>query len=99
MKSTLAYVFSIGSGAFSCNSKKQESVAWSSAEAEYISAAAAVNQVIWLGKVLEGLNQKQEETSDIFCDNKSAVEMVKNPVFHSRTKHIKIKYHFLREAG
>ena len=98
MKSTSAYVFSIGSGAFSWNSKKQETVAQSSAEAEYISAAAAVNQAIWLRKVLEDLNQKQKEATDIFCDNKSAVAMVKNPVFHGRTKHIKIKYHFVREA-
>lgn len=48
--------------------------------------------------MLEDLKHKQEEATTIFCDNQSAVAMVKNPVFHGRTKHIKIKYHSIREA-
>lgn len=98
MKSTSAYVFSIGSGFFSWNSKKQNVVAQSTAEAEYIAAAAAVNQAIWLRKVLTDVGHDQVDATTILCDSKSAVAMAKNPVFHGRSKHIKIKYHFLREA-
>lgn len=47
---------------------------------------------------MEDLNYKQSEATVIYCDNQSAVAMVKNPVFHGRTKHIKIKYHAIREA-
>ncbi|KAL0358403.1 UNVERIFIED_CONTAM: Retrovirus-related Pol polyprotein from transposon RE2 [Sesamum angustifolium] len=98
MKSTSGYTFSLGSGIFSWASKKQATVAQSSAEAEYIAAAATSNQVIWLRRILEDMREKQEEPTTIYCDNKSAIAITKNPVQHNRTKHIDIKYHFLREA-
>ncbi|KAK4389380.1 Retrovirus-related Pol polyprotein from transposon TNT 1-94 [Sesamum angolense] len=79
-------------------SKKQATVAQSSAEAEYIAAAATSNQAIWLRRILEDMGEKQEEPTTIYCDNKSAIAITKNPVQHSRTKHIDIKYHSLREA-
>ncbi|KAK4400978.1 Retrovirus-related Pol polyprotein from transposon TNT 1-94 [Sesamum angolense] len=79
-------------------SKKQATVAQSSAEAEYIAAAATSNQAIWLRRILEDIGEKQEEPTTIYCDNKSAIAITKNPVQHSRTKHIDIKYHSLREA-
>ncbi|KAL0441844.1 UNVERIFIED_CONTAM: Retrovirus-related Pol polyprotein from transposon TNT 1-94 [Sesamum radiatum] len=97
MKSTSGYTFSLGSGIFSWASKKQATVAQSSAEAEYIAAAATSNQAIWLRRILED-GEKQEEPTTIYCDNKSAIAITKNPVQHSRTKHIDIKYHSLREA-
>ncbi|KAK4384933.1 Retrovirus-related Pol polyprotein from transposon TNT 1-94, partial [Sesamum angolense] len=86
------------SGIFSWASKKQATVAQSSAEAEYIAAAATSNQAIWLRRILEDIGEKQEEPTTIYCDNKSAIAITKNPVQHSRTKHIDIKYHSLREA-
>ncbi|KAL0351154.1 UNVERIFIED_CONTAM: Retrovirus-related Pol polyprotein from transposon RE2 [Sesamum radiatum] len=98
MKSTSGYTFSLGSGIFSWASKKQATVAQSSAEAEYIAAAATSNQAIWLRRILEDMGEKQEEPTTIYCDNKSAIAITKNPVQHSRTKHIDIKYHSLREA-
>jgi hypothetical protein len=97
MKSTSGYVFSLGSGAFSWCSKKQQTVAQSSAEAEYVSAGVATQQAIWLKRILEDFGEKQEAVN-IHCDNKSAIAMAKNPVFHGRTKHIAIKHHFIREA-
>lgn len=97
MKSSSAYVFTLGSGFFSWNSKKKDVVAQSTAEAEYI-AAVAVNQAIWLRKVLADVGHNQVDATVIHCDSKSTVAMAKNPVFHGRSKHIKIKYHFLREA-
>ncbi|KAL0392228.1 UNVERIFIED_CONTAM: Retrovirus-related Pol polyprotein from transposon RE2 [Sesamum radiatum] len=83
---------------FSWASKKQATVAQSSTEAEYIAAAATSNQAIWLRRILEDIGEKQEEPTTIYCDNKSAIAITKNPVQHSRTKHIDIKYHSLREA-
>ncbi|KAK4393540.1 Retrovirus-related Pol polyprotein from transposon TNT 1-94 [Sesamum angolense] len=68
------------------------------AEAEYIAAAATSNQAIWLRRILEDMGEKQEEPTTIYCDNKSAIAITKNPVKHNRTKHINIKYHSLREA-
>ncbi|KAL0285421.1 UNVERIFIED_CONTAM: Retrovirus-related Pol polyprotein from transposon TNT 1-94 [Sesamum calycinum] len=55
------------------------------------------NHAIWLRRILEDIGEKQEEPT-IYCDNKSAIAITKNPVQHSRTKHIDIKYHSLREA-
>ncbi|KAK2969370.1 hypothetical protein RJ640_000642 [Escallonia rubra] len=98
MKSTSGYCFTLGSGVFSWLSKKQQSVAQSSAEAEYVSAAIATSQAIWLRRIFHDFGQKQERKTELFCDNKSAIAMAKNPVFHSRTRHIALKYHFIREA-
>ncbi|KAL0403778.1 UNVERIFIED_CONTAM: Retrovirus-related Pol polyprotein from transposon RE2 [Sesamum radiatum] len=79
MKSTSGYTFSLGSGIFSWASKKQATVAQSSAEAEYIAAAATSNQATWLRRILEDMGEKQEEPTTIYCDNKSAIAITKNP--------------------
>ncbi|KAL0368928.1 UNVERIFIED_CONTAM: hypothetical protein Scaly_1111700 [Sesamum calycinum] len=60
-------------------SKKQATVAQSSAEAEYIAAAATSNHAIWLRRILEDIGEKQEEPTTIYCDNKSAIAITKNP--------------------
>ncbi|KAK5776596.1 hypothetical protein PVK06_044556 [Gossypium arboreum] len=98
MKSTFGYFFTLSSRVFCWSSKKQQTVALSTAEAEYIAAAAAVNQAIWLRKLLCDLNEEQIESNEIRIDNQSAVAIAKNPVFHGKTKHFKIKFHFVREA-
>ncbi|MED6217053.1 hypothetical protein PIB30_118021 [Stylosanthes scabra] len=98
MKSTSGYVFTLGSGVFSWASKKQETVAQSSAEAEYVAAANATSQAIWLRKIFEDIREQQEGPTTMLCDSKSAIAMTNNSVYHSRTKHIAIKYHFIREA-
>ncbi|XP_034205583.1 secreted RxLR effector protein 161-like [Prunus dulcis] len=82
MKSTSGYAFSFGSGAFSWASVKQHSVALSTAEAEYVSAAEATSQAIWLRFVLEDFGEEQTTATTVFCDNTSAIAMAKNPVFH-----------------
>ncbi|EOY04259.1 Cysteine-rich RLK (RECEPTOR-like protein kinase) 8 isoform 4 [Theobroma cacao] len=97
-KSTRGYCFSFGSGIFSWNSKKQEVVAQSSAEVEYIAAAAATNHAIWLRKVLQDLGFEQVKGTILFIDNKSAISIAQNPVQYGRTKHIKVKYHAIRDA-
>ncbi|KAG6471484.1 hypothetical protein ZIOFF_068926 [Zingiber officinale] len=98
MKSTSGYCFSFGSATFSWLSKKQQSVAQSSAEAEYISASVAISQAIWLRRILGDLGHHQIEGTVLYCDNKSAIAMAKNPVHHSRTRHIALKHHFIRQA-
>lgn len=98
MKSTSGYLFTLGSGMFCWSSKKQQTIAQSTAEAEYIAAAGTVNQAIWLRKLLHDLNETQDEATEIWVDNQSAVAIAKNPVFHGKTKHFKIKLHFVREA-
>ena len=95
MKSTSGNIFSIGSGVVSWSSKKQETVAQSSAEAEYVSAALATSQAIWLKRILKDLGEKQKKAIPIMCDNKSAIAMAKNPVHHNRTRHIAIKHHYI----
>ncbi|XP_058776072.1 secreted RxLR effector protein 161-like [Vicia villosa] len=95
MKSTYGYVFSLGSGVISWCSKKQDTVAQYSTEAEYMAAGLATQQSLWLRRILEDIGEKQEESLLLHCDNKSAIAMAKNPVFHSRTRHINIKHHFI----
>jgi len=97
MKSTSGYAFSLGLGIFSWASKKQATVAQSTAEAEYVVAAEATSQAIWLRKIFKDMGEKQSGPITINCDNKSVIVMTKNPIHHSRTKHIAIKYHFFRE--
>ncbi|KAG6383152.1 hypothetical protein SASPL_157102 [Salvia splendens] len=91
MKSTSGYTFSLGSGIFSWSSKKQDCVAQSSAEAEYVATALTTSQAIWLRRILRYMGEHQENPTEIYCDNKSAIAMAKNPIHHNRTKHIAIK--------
>ena len=96
-KSTSGYAHSFGSGVISWASKKQQTIALSSSEAEYMAATSAACQTVWLRRILADLKEKQDEATIMFCDNKSTIAMTKNPVFHGRTKHIEIRHHFIRE--
>ncbi|KAH7848490.1 hypothetical protein Vadar_003382 [Vaccinium darrowii] len=96
-KSTSGYVFSIGSGVISWTSKKQSVVALSTAESEYISLALASCQALWIRWILEELKHHQVKGTTLFCDNSSAISLTKNPVFHGKSKHIRIKFHFIRD--
>jgi hypothetical protein len=77
-------------------SKKQNSVALSTAEAEYIAARNYCAQLHLMRQTLRDYGYKLSEVP-LLCDNESAIRMVDNPVKHSRTKHIDIRYHFLRD--
>lgn len=96
-KSTSGYLFCLGSNVISWSSKKQKSVALSSAEAEYIAATDCACEAVWLRRILNDLQLKQNEPTRIYCDNRSAIAMAKNPVFHARSKHIELRYHFIRD--
>nr|GEU91101.1 retrovirus-related Pol polyprotein from transposon TNT 1-94 [Tanacetum cinerariifolium] len=71
-------------------------VAMSTTKAEYVAAAQASKEAVWLKMLLEELGYKQEKTT-LFCDNQSALYLTRNPTFHSKTKHIRVQYHFVRE--
>lgn len=72
-------------------------MAQSTAEAECVATTAAVNQAIWLRKILADLQMEQNEPTQFFVDNLAAISISNNPVFHGRTKHFKIKLFFSRE--
>ena len=96
-RSISANVFNLGSGVITWSSKKQATVALSTSEAEYVAATSATCQAIWLRRVLAELQQEQEGPTEIFCDNKATISMTRNPTFHSRTKHIELRHHFIRD--
>ena len=96
-KSTSGYVFFLNSGAISWSSKKQPVVSLSTTEAEYIAAASCACQAIWLRRLLENLKYVSRGPTAIHCDNSSAIQLSKNPVLHGKSKHIDIRFHFLRE--
>ncbi|GKA17440.1 gag-pol polyprotein [Tanacetum coccineum] len=77
-------------------SKLQSVVAMSTTESEYVTAARASKKAVWLKMLLEELGHKQEKIT-LFCDNQSALYLARNPAFHSKTKHIRVQYHFARE--
>ena len=96
-RSTSGYVFQLGSKVISWSSKKQATVALCSVEAKYVAATSAACEAIWLRRILGNLQIKTERPTTLFCDNMSAIAMTKNSVFHSRTTHIEIRHHFIRE--
>ena len=96
-KSVSGYVVTIASGAVAWSSKKQNTVALSTAEAEYISATHVAKQVLWHRSLFNELKIPQPGTSTIFTDNQAAISIGHNPEFHARTKHIDIALHFLRD--
>ena len=78
-------------------SKKQRSISSSTAEVEYVVAASCCTQLLWMMQILQDIQIKCSPPISIMCDNTSAISISKNHVMHSKTKHIPIKYHFLRE--
>ena len=96
-RSTSGYAFSLGSVAIVWSSKKQPTVALSSTKAEYRGAIVATCEVMWLKRLLRDLPVEVSDPTTIFCDNLSSTHLAKNPVFHARTKHIEVHYHFVRE--
>jgi hypothetical protein len=78
-------------------SRKQSSIALSIAKAEYSVACSASCEAIWLRKLLTDLFDLEMRATLILCDNQSCIKMTKNPVFHDRSKHIEIRYHYIRD--
>jgi len=96
-ESTSGGAFFMGSRLVSWFSEKQSSIALSTAEAEYVAAASCCTQLLWMMQTLQDFQITCTPPISILCDNTSAISISKNPVMYSKTKHISIKYHFLRE--
>ena len=97
IKSTLGGCFSLGSAMISWLSRKQFSVALSITEAKYIAACSTSCEAIWLRKLLSSLFNPEMDATVILCDNQSCMMMTENPVFHDKTKHIEIRYFYIRD--
>lgn len=97
-RSTGGMVFYLNESLVTWVSQKQRCVALSSCEAEFMAATAAACQAIWLRKVLRQITGEMVEPVIIYIDNKSAIDLAKNPTFHGRSKHIDVRYHFIREC-
>ena len=76
-------------------SRKQKLVALSTTEVEYIASSMACCEVVWLGKLFSELFEHVLDTTVIYCDKQSGISLSENLVFHDRSKHIDIEYHFI----
>jgi Reverse transcriptase (RNA-dependent DNA polymerase)/gag-polypeptide of LTR copia-type/GAG-pre-integrase domain len=92
------FSFHYGCGAVSWSSKKQNVIALSSTEAEYIAQTHAAKEAIWLHTFINEIRGGEKGPLTIMGDNQGAIALAKDNKFHSRTKHIDLRYHFIREA-
>lgn len=96
-RSISGMVTTLGTGPISYHAQQQSSASLSTTESEYIAASVAVQEVVWLKRFLDELKMPYARNTVVRCDNQSALKLIKNPEFHKRTKHIDIRYHFIRE--
>ncbi len=96
-RSTSGFLFSFRSGAVSWSSKKQPTVALSSTKAKYRGATIVACEVVWLQKLLTDLGLSVNAHVVIYCDNISSILLANNPIYHAKTKHVEVHYHFIRE--
>jgi hypothetical protein len=97
-KSTSGGIFFLGANVITWQSQKQKVVALSSCEAEYIAATTAACQGVWLARLLAELKGEKIRAFTLNMDSQSAIQLSKNPVFHDRSKHIDMRYHYIREC-
>ena len=96
-KSTVGYVFTLGSGPITWTCKKQSALALSSAEAEYRATVQASKEAMWLRQILSEFGFEQQHPTTLWCDNQSGIQLCKDPVQHQRSKHIELHMHFIRK--
>ena len=88
----------MGARAISWSSKKQHIVVLSSTEAEYITQTHAAKEALWLHSFLQELRSTPDDPLILNCDNQGAIALAKDNKFHAHTKHIDVRYHFIREV-
>jgi hypothetical protein len=97
-RSLIGYVFTMGSCAISWKAVLQPTVALSTTEAEYMAVTEGFKEAIWLKGLFNSLSSDELTVDSVFCDNQSAIFLAKDQMFHERTKHIDVRYHFIREV-
>jgi hypothetical protein len=97
-KSTTGVIYFVGTTLVTWASQKQKIVTLSSCEAEYVVAAAAACQGVWLSRLIADLMGMKEAPVKLLMDNMSVIALSRNPVHHDRSKHIDTRYHFIREC-
>lgn len=95
-KSNTGYIFLMNGGPVTWSSRKQNTVALSTTESEYMAASEAAKEILWLRQFLYDIGEPQSSIT-LNVDNQSAIKLINNPVFHRRSKHIDIRYNFIRE--
>jgi hypothetical protein len=90
------YIFLVNGGAISWSSKKQELVTLSTAESEYVAATYAAKEALWLRRIIGEVYQPLQDPITLYSDSQSAIALTKDGSYHARTKHIDIRYHFIR---
>lgn len=96
-KSTSGYIFILANGPISWKSKLQSIIAQSTTKAEYIAINTATKEAIFIRQLLQELGHYNQAKFPIYTDNNRALLLAKNPVFHEQTKHIAVKYHYIRD--
>jgi hypothetical protein len=97
IKSMGGFAVFLGSNLISWSARKQPTVSRSSTESEYKAIANATAEIMWVQILLKELNINSPRIAKLWCDNLGAKYLSANPVFHARTKHIEVDYHFVRE--
>lgn len=96
-KSTTSGALFLGERLVTWISKKQACISQSTIEAKYVTISVNCSNIAWIRQLLEGMNEVITDLVIIYCDNTSAINISKNPMMDSKTNHISIKYHYLRE--
>nr|GEZ55498.1 putative copia-type protein [Tanacetum cinerariifolium] len=96
-RSTSGYFSLVGGNLVTWRSKKQKVVSLSSAEAEFRGIAKGLAEALWIRKLVSEIRFPPRGRTQIMCDNKAAIQILKNPVQHDRTKHVEVDQHFIKE--
>lgn len=92
-----AYVVMGSKAAISWSSKRLATICLSSTEAEYTACTEAGKELVSYRKFMQGLDMASTGPTQLHCDSQSAIALSQNPIYHARTKHVEIKYHFIRQ--
>lgn len=96
-RSTSGFIFLMNTGPVAWSSRRQNCTALSTTEAEFAAACEAAKEAVWILNALMELGEKTPKPLELWCDNQSAIRVVHNPELHPKTKHIDVKYHFVRD--